>query len=92
MGQPLQVHETGEHMRFRVSSETHGDTEYLVDLLEHGGQGECTCPDWQCRCWPIIRDGGQARCKHISKVRNGLMDRMLARMAQQQQHSFTTAQ
>lgn len=71
----------GERLRYRVHSEARPQNVYLVDLLANGGQGECTCKDWSCRCWPIVREGGKARCKHITAARAHFLDHLLATMA-----------
>jgi hypothetical protein len=73
----------GERMRFHVESWTRPTRPHLVDLLAHGGIGECSCADWQSRRWPLIRDGlpGQNRCRHVNAARAHFLDNLLLAMA-----------
>jgi hypothetical protein len=45
-------HVPGEMGVFRVESWDRPDTPHTVDLLDHQGQGSCTCTDWSTRCRP----------------------------------------
>lgn len=81
---PLQVDEIGERCRYRVHSEAKPQNVYLVDLLANDGRGECSCRDWICRAWPIIREGGKASCKHVTAARTAFLDGLLATMAAQE--------
>ena len=63
----------GERFRFTVTSAESGEP-HIVDLYSHGGRGECSCRDWQCRCQPLLHDNplivaygslGRNVCKHI---------------------------
>lgn len=61
-------------LRYEVASETDPDTTYTVELQAHNGIGQCSCPDWRCRHWPLIRDkqifsSDEGRCKHIHSCR-----------------------
>lgn len=73
----------GEPMRFTVESWAKAREPHLVDLLAHGGLGECSCMDWQIRRWPAIRDGGivDTRCRHVIAARSYFLDGLLAEMA-----------
>jgi len=88
MATPLQVDAIdGERMCFWVHSEANPKRVYRVDLLSHGGIGECSCKSWQCRDWPVVRDGGRSACKHVTAARttflNDLLQHMAAKEAQQ---------
>lgn len=78
---PLQVDESGDRCRYRVHSELKPQNVYLVDLLAHDGRGECTCKDWQCRCWPAVKEGGKLSCKHLRAARTHFLERLLQTMA-----------
>lgn len=73
----------GERMRYRVESWSAENRPHVVDLLAHGGLGECSCTDWQTRRWPLIRDGETAgtRCRHVTAARDFFLSQLLARMA-----------
>lgn len=77
----LEVLETGDRLVFHVRSETRRGKVYKVDLLAHDGRSECICKDWQCRCWPIVKEGGRAACKHVRAARDYFLDDLLAVMA-----------
>lgn len=73
-------------MVYLVQSDT-GDTTYRVDLLAHGGKGQCSCRDWETRRSPAIRAGQQGpatRCKHVNRVREFFLNSLLEKMAQQE--------
>jgi len=64
-------------LSFHVASESKEEAFYLVDMEEHGGNGACSCRDFQTRCFPHHRDTGtiidygpglRTRCKHINAV------------------------
>ena len=70
-------------LRFRVSSETRGAIEHVVDLGEFDGFGECSCEDYQFRILPIIQAQGTAgltRCKHLTAARLHLADLVIRRI------------
>lgn len=77
----MTVTETGDRCRYYVSSEAHPRNQYLVDLLDHEGVGCCSCRDWICRCWPIIKKGQRAMCKHVKAARAHFLDHLLQTMA-----------
>jgi hypothetical protein len=89
MAAPLQVDEIAERMRYRVHSEEDPRRIYLVDLLSHGGQGECMCRWWQTTVWPIVRDGGKATCKHIDAARAYFLNGLLAEMSRREAEPAT---
>lgn len=79
---PLQVEAiAGERMTFFVHSERNPRSGYRIDLLAHGGIGECSCKDWHTRRWPVIRDGGEATCKHVDECRRVFLRDLLSHMA-----------
>ena len=77
-------------MRFLVQSRTNPRHHYLVDLLQNGGLGECSCKHWQTRIWPLIRDGKttiedpNSRCWHISEARLFAMNSILTDLAKKE--------
>lgn len=64
----------GEPLRYWVDSSEEG-LPHLVDLMEHKGNGECSCPHFRMRCLMRLRETGggtiiygepnSTRCKHI---------------------------
>lgn len=75
----------GETLRFHVQSRTDLCNRYLVDLGEYGGNGRCTCRDFEIRKWPLIRDGSapgeRTRCWHIRRAREWMIDLVIARLS-----------
>lgn len=79
----------GEIFRFYVEPQTVGTrTQYLVDLEELKGNGQCSCPDFQfhkmkqynerLKLPPFIRDDLKPlHCKHIEACRNFFVDRSI---------------
>lgn len=64
----------GEALRYHVQSWSDPQHPHLVDLSEHGGNGECSCKDFATRRWPAIRDGAtlftdETSCRHIKAAR-----------------------
>lgn len=57
-----------------LTESNNGKEIYKIDLLGDGGNGECSCPDYQFRKKPMLRDGcipsSATRCKHILQARN----------------------
>ena len=53
---------------------SNGKETYKIDLLGDSGNGECSCPNYQFRKKPLLRDGytpsSATRCKHILQARN----------------------
>ena len=49
----------GEHLRYYVHSETHGDETHVVDLTENQGNGQCSCRDFETRCGPAYHRNGK---------------------------------
>lgn len=85
MAAPLHVTPiANERMCFLVASETRSRAAYRVDLLAHGGIGECHCVDWGTRRWPVIRDGGRAACKHVFAAREAFLNDLLSHMAKKE--------
>jgi hypothetical protein len=90
MNEKLSVVATGDRMSFYVSSETGPDDGYKVDMGALGGNGFCTCRDFQCRCEPryvnnrqIVHYGRAERsqCKHINAVLLFLGDKVAQQAA-----------
>lgn len=81
----LAITESGDRLRYFVTSESNPRARYLVDLLANGGRGECSCRDFCCRCWPIVREGGRATCKHVHACREYFLDTVLQAMAEQEE-------
>ena len=82
----------GEMGRFHVESWEHPDRPHVVDLLAHGGQGECSCIDWSTRCRPnqkarpfaFIEYGSKRSpnperhvCRHVTVARTYFMREVL---------------
>ena len=62
----------GEHgLRYHVESRSDPDHPHLVDLSSFKGYGQCSCKNWCCNVWPIVRDQTQPKrtpkstCAHI---------------------------
>lgn len=75
--------------RYLVMSEhpKSGDDHYLVDLLAFEKSGRCTCPDWEHRIGPMLREGmipDKRYCKHIIAAREAFCDDVLDRMLELQ--------
>ena len=49
----------GEHLRYYVHSQTHGDETHVVDLLENDGNGACSCRDFETRRGPNYHKNGK---------------------------------
>lgn len=64
----MNIEPTGDVGRWWVEA-TRGDTRYLVDLAELGGNGKCDCTDFRTRQQSAYDAGSTARCKHIEAVR-----------------------
>jgi len=70
-------------LRWLVPSSSKPGEHHLVQLDAYGVNGCCTCPDFTCRHEPILkadpRLGGvdKTRCKHIRKVRQAFIDRLI---------------
>lgn len=67
-------------LTYFVRSE-HTSEEYLVDLASYGGNGACTCKDFQCRIEPkLSRNETPPRkhCKHLRAAREALADQLIA--------------
>ena len=82
---PLQVDAIpSERMVFRVQSESDPRRGYRVDLLSHGGIGECDCKHWLTKIWSIVRDGGEDTCKHVYAARQAFLRDLLRHMAREE--------
>lgn len=82
----------GEPMAYFVRSRSNPRDVHRVELLEHGGAGECSCPDWQARRWVAIRAGQEygrpaTVCFHVNEARIHFLNKLLATMAAQQNPS-----
>lgn len=59
-----------ESHRYMVDSESGEIDDYLVDLEEHRGEGECSCPHYHFRLFPKIKKGMNWKpCKHLIAAR-----------------------
>jgi len=77
--------------RYLVPSSDQGADPYLVDLLAHNGEGECTCKDWQCRIgqhYTAHTSPPRTRCRHIDMARDQLASDVIAKLLAQQ-HPLT---
>ena len=74
-----------EFGRYFVESESKPGEWYLVDLLERGRLGVCTCADYEIRIQAALDRGDTSKpfCKHQIAVRNLIpdCDKVLFRMA-----------
>lgn len=63
-------------------SQSSPETSYAVNLSDYGGLGSCTCDDYTLRRRPRWRDVRKPydifRCKHIRRVRNFVLDAIVA--------------
>lgn len=89
----------GELGRYHVESLSNQKEVYMVDLLAHGGRGECSCTDWQINCRRNINEctDGKLReyghpgqphperqqCKHIYIAKRQFCNDALSHLAQQ---------
>jgi len=51
-------------LRYLVQSDHEDGVVYLADL----GEMRCSCRDWECRRWPLVRAGNRGwngMCKHL---------------------------
>ena len=78
-----------DRLTFFVESEHDGEHPYVVDMAAHGGRGECSCRDWQCRCGPMIKalpkvvlhgQPNRNTCKHVLGVTLFLGKSVVARL------------
>ena len=71
--------------RFVFFSDSQKDTAHIVDLME----GECSCQNFQFRIKPLLDRGvlkkadKLAKCKHIKKARDILVDQILQQLREQ---------
>jgi hypothetical protein len=71
-------------------------SEYLTDLSENRGIGNCSCYDFEMRCGPKlkgiiglsqelfdeeVRMLGRVRCKHIAQARRRFLDEIIHKLA-----------
>jgi hypothetical protein len=70
----------GEPLRFHVVSRSQAGLRHLVDLEEFGGNGQCSCEDFQFRHQPLLERGAFAadhlRCWHIMEARWFLLNKL----------------
>jgi hypothetical protein len=66
---------------YTAQSTTHANVKYDVDLLDLGGLGSCTCPDFAQRRYHRWRGVKKPydifRCRHLKRVRNHVLDQAL---------------
>lgn len=59
---------------FKVESRSRPDQEHTVDISAHKGYGQCSCKNWDCKVWPVVRDQTARRltkaatCAHVRAV------------------------
>lgn len=58
-------------VRWLVRSRANPKREYFVDLAEHGGNGSCTCKDFQTRFGPLLK----ASISPEQALREGMVQR-----------------
>ncbi len=67
---------------YRIHSTSRPETSYTVDLFHYMGLGSCTCPDFTGRRqprWSKVRKPYDIfRCKHLRRVRNHVLDQLIA--------------
>ena len=76
----------GEPLRYWVESSVENEP-HLVDMLEHNGNGQCSCMHFQVRCqtayrlndYRIVNHGypNATRCKHINTAMLYIADRLI---------------
>lgn len=86
----------GEAMRYQVESWQRPDLFHVVDLSNHGGNGECDCRDFLTRCEPNLKSNGgrwvhygfpgqpnpdRTQCRHIYCARIKFTDDTLRGIA-----------
>lgn len=81
----------GAYLAFSMSKP---DTAYAVDVSHYGGLGSCTCTDFVARrkpMWSEVRKPRDVfRCKHIRRVRNYILDAIIAHYAKQPKRAGET--
>lgn len=65
-----------EFLRFKVTSQTRDNVEYIVDLGED--LPHCTCPDFECKKKKL-----RGECKHIKLAKEYLMQKFLTDLRNQ---------
>lgn len=84
----MRIQRLGKGM-YACHSESRPETAYTVDVMSYDGLGSCQCDDFLYRRfprWKSIRKNYDAlRCKHIRRVRNHMMDQIIAHYAKQTQ-------
>ena len=65
---------TFEPFRYKQESNKGSET-YWIDLLDHEGNGSCSCPDFEIRRQYNIKNGkplysSDTRCKHVNCAAN----------------------
>lgn len=67
-------------------SQSRAETAYAVDIMAHGGLGHCECEDFLYRRYPrwktVRKPFNVFRCRHLIKVRNHVLDQIIAHYAQ----------
>ena len=89
---------SGEVCRYQVESWQRQGLHHTVDLLEHGGNGECSCKDFATRCHTNLKENGgkhvpygypghpdpdRTQCRHIHVARIKFANDTLKIMAKQ---------
>ena len=64
----------GEAARYTVKSRTRNAIEHMVDLVRFGGNGECSCEDFEFHMRPKVKlksyRGKPLRCAHLLAARD----------------------
>jgi hypothetical protein len=76
----------GEPLRFRCESHTEGQSDYIVDLADWGGNGSCVCADFSIRKLKKLKEGypfhsNWTECKHIKAAKELWAQRSLSNLA-----------
>ena len=59
---------------YKVESRTNPEFPHRVDISDHKGFGSCSCKNWWCKVWPLVKDkkvsrfSEKARCAHLEAV------------------------
>jgi len=74
---------------FKVESRSTPDAYHTVDISSHQGYGQCSCKNWECNVWPVVRDKTArrltkaARCSHLEAVYGYLLGKMIKSLIDQ---------
>ena len=82
----MRIVRQGPGFYFCYSSSIPG-VSYAVDVTSYNGLGSCTCHNFTCTRLPKWRTSGKKnlnawRCKHLTRVRNYVLDQLIAHFSQ----------